>query len=251
MPYAVLQTELGKPTIEQMGRAFRSVPGLTPMDAHILGNDAFGVLVKNFSEPQSIALQGALRIEGVETEIVDQSLLPVLPAKHIVHRLDCAPEHLMIYDPAGRGFALEWRHVMFIAAGAVRMTEFVRERQRREKISYTGNGLPIRDVDYDLVSREEQNFHLLAEIFVANGTLRYTVQADKFNFSYLGPRKANDPITNFALLVRDLAQFATGAALNQGAEAIRSGDSLGFTYPSQNAFYEETVWSLWQLKKLT
>lgn len=249
MPYAVLQTELGKPTIEQMGRAFRSVPGLTPMDAHILGNDAFGILVKNFSESQSVALQGALRIEGVETEIVDQSLLPVLPAKHLVHRLDCTPEHLMIHDPAGRGFALEWRHVMFIAAGAVRLTEFVRERQRREKTSYTGNGLPIRDIDYDLVSREEQNFHLLAEIFVASGTLRYSLQADKFSFDYLGARKVQNTAVNFASLIRDLAQYGTNATLNQGAEAIQNGAASGFTYPSQNAFGEEIVWSLWQLKK--
>ncbi len=250
MPCAVLQTELGKPTIEQMARAFRSVPGLTPMDARILGNDAFGILVKNFSESQAAAMQGALRIEGVETEIVDQSLLPVLPAKHNVHRLDCAPEHLMIYDPVGRGFALDWRHIMFIAAGAVRLTEFVRERQRREKISYTGGGEPYRDVDYDLVSREEQNFHLLADVIVAGGTLRYSLQADKFNFGYLGSRQVQETAANFSLLVRDFAQFGTAAMLNRGAKTIQIGASEGFTYPSQNAFTEEIVWSLWQLKKL-
>jgi hypothetical protein len=233
-----------------MARAFRSVPGLTPMDAHILGNDAFGILVKGFSEPQASAMQGALRIEGVETEILDQALLPVLPAKHIVHRLDCTPEHLMIFDSSSRGFALEWRHVIFIAAGAVRLTEFVRERQRREKISYTGNGLPIRDLDYDLVSREEQNIHLIAEIIVVGGTLRYSLQADKFNFDYLGPRKMPETAANFALLVRDLVQFGTVAALNQGAETIQNGATNVFTYPSQNAFSEEIVWSLWQLKKL-
>jgi hypothetical protein len=251
MPYAVLQTELGKPTIEQMVRAFRSVPGLTPADAHILGNDAFGIMVKNFSELQALAMQGALRAEGVETEIVDQALLPVLPAKHIVHRLDCTPEHLLIYDPVGRSFALDWRHITLIAAGAVRLTEFVRERQPREKISYTGYGMAIRDVDYETVSREEHNFHLLVEIIVAGGTLRYSFQADKFNFDYLGPRKLKDTAANFALLVHDLAQFGAGAALSRGAEAIQKGDSLGFAYPSQNAFYEEIIWSLWQLKKLT
>jgi hypothetical protein len=247
----VLQTELGKPTIEQMARAFRSVPGLTPFDAQILGNDAFGILVKNFSEPQALAMQGALRAEGVETETVDQALLPVLPAKHIVHRLDCTPEHLLIYDPVGRSFALDWQHITLIATGAVRLTEFVRERQPRQKISYNGYGMAIRDVDYDLVSREEQNFHLLAELIVAGGTLRYALQADKFNFDYLGPRKVKDAAANFELLIRDLTQFGTSAALNRGTEAIQKGDSIGFTYPSQNAFYEEIVWSLWQLKKLT
>lgn len=251
MPYAVLQTELGQPTIEQMARAFRSVPGLTPIDAHILGQDAFGILVKNFSEPQALAMQGALRAEGVETEIVDQAQLPALPAKHIVRRLDCTLEHLLIYDPAGRSFALDWRHIMLITAGAVRLTEFVRERQRREKISYTGHGMAIPEAEYDTVSREEQNYHLLAEIFVAGGTLRYSLQATKFNFDYLATRKLKDTAANFALFVRDLTQFATSAALNRGAEAIQKGDSIGFTYPSQNAFHEESVWSLWQLKKVS
>ena len=102
MPYAVLQTDLNPPGLDQLQRAFRLVPGLTAGDAHILGQDAFGILVKNFSEEQAGALQGALRGEGVETEIVDQSFLPELPPKKIVQRLDCLPEHLLIYDPLGR-----------------------------------------------------------------------------------------------------------------------------------------------------
>src|SRR2546423_2858122 len=136
MPYAVLQIDLNAPNVEQMARAFRSVPGLTAADAHILGHDAFGILVKDFSEQQAGALQAALRREGVETEVVEQSLLPALPPTHFVHQLDCTPEHLLIYDPIGKSFALEWRHVIFVAAGAVLLTDFVRE-QREPKARVT------------------------------------------------------------------------------------------------------------------
>src|SRR6185436_1321218 len=132
MPYAVLQTDLNPPSFELLRRVFPLVPGLTASDAAILGKDAFGVLVKNFSEQQAAALQGALRREGIETEIVDQSFLPELPATKFVSRVDCRPEHLLIYDPLGRSFPLPWPHLMFIAAGNVKLSEFVREREATE-----------------------------------------------------------------------------------------------------------------------
>jgi hypothetical protein len=249
MPYAVLQTDLNTPSIEQMRRAFRSVPRLTPWDASILGNDAFGILVKDFSETQAGALQGALRAEGVETEIVDRSHLPALPQTHFVHRLDCTPEHLLIYDPLGKSFTLDWRHIMFVAAGSVRPTDFVRH-QEKQPVPYHRRGRMIEEVECETVSREEQNFHLLAEIIVTDAVLRYSVTADKFNFAYLGERNMQSTEANFSLLVRDLVTFGANAALNRGAEALSQDATKMFSYPSKNAFYEEIVWSLWQLRKV-
>ena len=247
MPYAVLQTELRTPTIEQMARAFRSVPGLTPADAQILGRDAFGILVKDFSEAQAGKLQGALRDEGVETEIVEQSLLPALPPIKFVHRLDCTPEHLLIYDPLGKTFALEWRHIMFIAAGAVRLTEFVREPRKPKTRVTTGRYQTPVYIESD--TKEERHFHLLCEIIITGAAVRYSFAADKFNFTGLGERNLKNTVANFSLLVRDLVQFSAQVALNQGAEALRQDATKFFSYPSKNAFYEEIVWSLWQMRK--
>src|ERR1041384_7850115 len=137
MPYAVLQTDLNTPSVEQIARAFPSVPGLVAAGARILGNDAFGMLVKDFSAEQAGALQAALRAEGVETEVVEQSLLPALPPTHFVHRLDCTPEHLLIYDPVGKTFALEWRHIILVAAGAVTLVDFIQERRLKVPVHLT------------------------------------------------------------------------------------------------------------------
>lgn len=247
MPYAVLQTDLNTPTIEQMRRAFPSVPGLTATDAHILGNDAFGILVKDFSESQARALRAALRAEGVETEVVEQSLLPALPPTHFVHQLDCTSEHLLIYDPIGKSFTLEWRHIILIAAGAVRLTEFVRE-QRKPKTRVT-SGRYQTPVCFDQDTKEKREFHCVAEIIITGAALRYSLTADKFNFSGLGERNMKNTVANFSLLVRDLIQFSTNATLNRGAAALRDDATRLFNYPTKNAFYEEIVWSLWQLKK--
>jgi len=79
--------------------------------------------------------------------------------------------------------------------------------------------------------------------------LRFCLNAEKFNFSYLGERKTKDPARNFALLIQDAIQFSPHAARNRGAESIRVDREQVFAYPSKNAFHEEVVWILWQMKK--
>jgi hypothetical protein len=249
MLYAVLQTDLNPPGHDQLLRAFRIVPGLTPYDAKILGNDAFGVLVKNFSAEQSAALQGALRGEGIETEIVEQSLLPEMPPAKIVHRLECHPEHLVIFDPFGNSFPLEWRHVLLIAAGAVRLSEFVRREVKRPVQRYHGSGQVSDEVESDSVTREERNFHLLGEIIITGAALRYSFAADKFDFAGLKARNLNSPAGNFCLFVREMIQFCPHAGSNRGASGLAHKAPEIFSYPTKNAFHEEIVWMLWQIKK--
>ena len=249
MRHAVLQTDLNPPGHDQLLRAFRTVPGLTPYDASILGHDAFGILVKNFSAEQAAALHGALRSEGVETEIVEQSLLPEVPPAKTVHRLECQPEHLLVFDPLGQSFPLEWRHVFLIAAGAVRVSKFVRREVKRPVRRYHGSGHVSEEVESDSVTREERNFHLLGEIIIAGAALRYSFAADKFNFGCLGARRTDSLVGNFGLFLRDLAQFAPHAGLNRGASGLVRETPEIFSYPTKNAFHEEIVWMLWQMKK--
>lgn len=246
MPYAVLQTDLSSPTIEQLRRAARLVPGLTSHDASILGQDAFGILVNNFSAQQAGALQGALRSEGVETEVVEQSRLPALPRTHFVHRLDVTPEHLIIYDPLGKSFSLPWPHLLFIAAGAVRLTDFVRRQQPRPRTRYTGAGHPYEDTDYDTVTREERNFHLLADLIITGATLRYSLDASRFHFAGPAATPAGDVAASFSTLLRAMISAAPQAKLNRGAAALRGETPPPFSYPSKNAYHEELIWSLWR-----
>jgi hypothetical protein len=165
-----------------------------------------------------------------------------------VHRLDCSPEHLLLYDPVGRSFALDWRHIIFLAAGAVRMSDFVQQRKQLPTVVQRGR-FQTPTAEYEFVSREERNFHLIGEIIITGAALRYSFAADKFNFSYLGERNTKDPAANFVSLVRDLAQFSANARLNRGAATMRGDAAQIFSYPSRNAFYEEIIWTLWQMKK--
>lgn len=247
MPFAVVQSDLTPPPVERLKRAFQHVRGLTAADAFILGSDAYGVLVKNFTADQAVALQGALRTEGIETEVVDQDALPQLPPAKQVTRMDCLPQHLLLYDPLGRSFSLPWPHVSLVAAGWVQLTEFVREANERPLLHYTGAGPVQVGVETDYTSREQRSLRPIGEIFITGNVLRYAFSADKFNFQYLGERRTADAADNFVMLVRDLAGHTAKGTLSRGAEIIGRGERA--VYPSRNAFCEEIVWTLWQRQK--
>jgi len=251
MPYAILQTDLTPSSLDQLKRAFRTVKFLTEVDAYTLGSDAFGIIVKNLEADRAAALQSALRAEGVETEIADQRALPEMPATKFVSRLDCLPDGLLIYDPLGRSFRLEWGHILMIAAGSVRLTEFAWVEKIRYETRYDWQGHPRVEQVRDVSTKEEQNFHLVLEIILTRAVGRYSVTADRFNFACLGERQTNSLPENFALLVRDLIRFAPQAALNRGALHLRENSWELFTYPSKNAFFEEIIWLLWRMQPAT
>ena len=97
--------------------------------------------------------------------------------------------------------------------------------------------------------REQLSHHLVREIILTRSVQRFSITADKFNFSYLGERRTKSLPTNFTLLVRDLIQFAPHATLNHGAQLLRDNAAEVWSYPSKNAFTEEIIWMLWQMKK--
>lgn len=249
MPCALIQQVPAPPTVEKLQRAFRAVRFLTASDAHTLARDGYGILVKNLSIGDATALQHALHAEGVETEVVEQHLLPELPVTKFVTRLDCRPEALMLYDPLGRSFPLEWRHIIMIAAGSVSLSDFTRVEQTRRVVKFNGHGDPYMDTETDTTFRETTNNHLLVEIILTRSVQRYSITADKFNFSYLGERRTKSLPANFTLLVRDLIQFAPQATLNHGAQVLRDNAAEVWSYPSKNVFTEEIIWMLWQMKK--
>ena len=244
MNFAVLQKTLDIPPVEKIEQALKSIEGFTRLDAYTFANDAYGILVKNLSAEQANAFAQALYVQGVETDVVSQSELPALPQTKFVHQLDCTTDGLTIYDSIGRSFSLEWKYVMMIAAGCVRMIDFERMTKTIWETDGQGNRYPRTDSS----SFEKQNDHMLLEIIVSGAVLRYSASAEKLRFGYLGERRTKSLPQNFALLVQDLTAFAPNAMLNRGAFFLKQNENL-FSYPSKNAFFEEITWLLWRMKK--
>ncbi len=252
MSYAIVQASLEPPDIEAMRRAFALTPTLTAVDADILGRDAFGILVKGKTLEAATGIHAALKAQGVETFVVSESDLPELPPTKFVNRLDFSDDALMIYDPLGRSFPLEWKHLMLIAAGHVRLTEFNRVRTEKRVKRYTADGgmYYVTEVDYD--TREQQNAQWMLELVLTRGVARYSIKADGralMLFNCLGDRRTRDTARNFALLVQALCHRAPHAGLNRGAYHIREGSAEPFPYPTRNAFQEEITWLIWQMRQ--
>jgi hypothetical protein len=253
MTYAVMQTGLEPPSTEQLKNGFQHVPGLTAMDATILGKDALGVLVKGFELERAAAMQSALAAQGVETEVVEEAALTELPPPKGLTKVEFTPEALRIEDVLGRSFPLEWNNILLIAAGRARFTEFKTElveklhlaRAARHRYGYGPT------VVAESETREEQKDHWLLEIITRQAALRYRLLADRLEslllFQCLGERRKKDPAGNLSLFVRDLAQFAPEALLNHGAFYMVEDSNPSFSYPSQTAFYREITWLLWMV----
>ena len=251
MEYMVLQKGAEPPTIEQLKRAFGAVPGLLAPDALPLCKETFGTIVRGFSEAQAAALQAGLKAQGIETEIIDNSQWPVLPVTKTIRRLECAPEALMIYDPYGRKFPIEWGQVMLIAAGSVRQATFERKRteivQTKIKLVH-GIPIPERTVTVGFSTQEGQAEANCLEIILTRGVAQYSIEAKGFNYEYLGERVTQNPAANFALLLRDLVKYAPGAKLNRGATAMLAEPPSSVAYPHKNSLQDEIQWLLWRLK---
>jgi len=248
------QTEVQPPAIEQLKRAFGKIPGLTAYDANKYCQETFGMIARNFTGEQATVLQAALAAEGIETEVVEETRLPALPAGKMVRRVEITPQALMIYDPVGQKFPLEWGHVMVIAAGKVSVAEFMRVREEREASNYDLSNLnrrnqrqPKKITEY--TSKEKQREQYLLEIILSRAVMRYGIEADRFDFGCLGERAKTDEAGDFCLLVRELAKRAPQAALNRGARAMVAGPGASVSYKSRNILNEEMIWQLWRMSQ--
>ena len=107
------------------------------------------------------------------------------------------------------------------------------------------DSMPVTDFVHD----EEKKFHLCLEIITMRSVLRFSAQADRLNYMYLGARRADRAANNFPLLVQDILRFAPQAAVNSGAFNIRERAQRLFDYPARGAFIEEITWLLWRMKQ--
>ncbi len=268
MGYVVLQKDLEPPPIEKMKAAFHGVPGLTAADAMLMCKHSMGILVRELKQEQALQVQAGLAAQGIETAIAEQSELPALPPMRHLMRVECTADALIIYDPLGNKFPLDWQDVMLVAAGRVAVIEFKRVSTPAMPTMDQGGGLGVIDellfknsgfqvrgaqVPYpepNYETKEEHHQRWMAEIVIRGGGLRYNLEAEQptqLLFFYLGDRRTNDVSENFKLLVQDICQYAPEAALNRGAYYLREGNPTGFVYSGKNVFYDELTWLLWKL----
>ena len=236
MGYAIMQKELVVPDLGQLKRAFTVLPQLTDMDAQTVVHDAYGIIMRGLDLESAGLLQSALQLEGVHTEVIDESKLPsFLPAK-VVHQIELGASHLTLYDPMKRVSEVPWGDIMLLAAGLVR----TRGQHKVRELETIGGTR----------SREEVAEHLVIEIFLNGGTARYSVNGDDFIWEHLGARMTGDKPMNFVLTLAELSRRAPQAGMNRGAFLGAQDPPELFPYPSRQMFNEELTWMFWRIGKM-
>ncbi len=249
--YALLQRSLEIPGIEQLKKAFTAVRCLVDADAAGLANDAYGILVRDLNAEDAYRLQGALQTVGIETELLPVNLLPVVPPTKYVRQVGFGPDALLIFDPIGRPFPVEWRHLMLIAAGNLLTTQFNR-RAASNSVGIRrwnpGMNRPHGMEEPERIDvREERAWTMTLELVLTRGVARFSLMvAGSAGALYrcLEERQTGDPRENLRLLVERLAQASPQAMLNRGAWSLRQSPPTLFEYPSKNAFFEEMIWMM-------
>jgi len=123
MKYAVVQSDLVKPTPQALKAAFRGVEEFVDIDAAAISNDAYGIITGGLDHDLATRLAVALNAQGINTQVVPDTDFPVLsPAKHI-RRLDCTTDCMILYDAIGRTTPVPWDRVVMVAAGLVTVSE--------------------------------------------------------------------------------------------------------------------------------
>lgn len=251
MSFAILQKELVVPDVEQLKRAFSVSPHLRDIDAQNAAHDAYGILLRGLDEESAGTLQAALLAEGIETELVKESALPAISLGKITKRVEFGPGPLLAYDSLNHASEVPWAAVMFIAAGYVRTGEVRKHRSVKEEAQLRSVAAAPPDESGALKPGDEERYHMLLEIFLRDGSTRYSIAADDFLFGCLGSGLSDDLALNFVALIQMLVAQAPHAGLNRGAMKASQEPPELFPYPSRATFVGEMTWMLWRIGRLT
>jgi hypothetical protein len=143
-----------------------------------------------------------------------------------------------------------WDQIALIASGNVRVRETRKVRTTLEEPPSHAAGIAY-DTLSDSHTKAVENEHLMLELFLSDGTSRFTFAMDEFAFDCIAERLSHDRTHNFMLLVQELEKNTPFASLNRGAFVACQRPPQLFTYPSRPAFNEELIWMLWRMDQLS
>ncbi len=252
--YAIASGTFDPVPREMLASALQGVPGLTPADAPNVCGDGCGFLARQLLAEQAAKFLANLQRAGVVTDLVAEASLPVLPTRRMIRKAELTPGALLVDDALGRLTPLAWSDLVLIAAGSVCEAVFSRARYEWEETRtdllhlahFAVIPIPVKETKVGYDSRESGEWALRAELLLANGTTRLSIEAEQFSYAGLKGLLTQNLATNFCLLVRELVRNAPQAALNRGASLILGEPWELAYYDNRAAFQNETAWRLWR-----
>jgi len=253
--YALMKRSAEPVEQDTFVRAFRGVPGLTPVDAKVIGNLESGMLVRKLNLDQAIALQANLKAVGIQTEVVAEMALPVLSESRIIRSLEFSAETLAVRDVMQRSTTIAKQDFKLLAAGSVRTAAFSRRRIETQEVRAHTLHIPIHafplmipivqhETRVQYMARESEEWVLRAEIMAVNQ--RFVIEGENFDYGCLSSAMTQDIATNFCLLIHKLASKFSPSLVCRGVRSILADPPDFAYYTNKDAFHNELLWLLWR-----
>lgn len=248
MRYALLQQTLEQTiTRADLEEASVVAPSVARADCARLHRELFGIVVNNLEETEARALQAELARRGFPTELVAEDHLPQLPAARRTPGMSIEPAGLVCLDHYGNREVFPWDQFVFAAAGFLLHLQNRPERVMEWQIDAGPRGSVSRRVGFSTVSTWKNEPEFRVEFFFAGNIGRWQCVVTETALARFNDRpvRLRDRDALRAML-QQLQQLPPDRT-NLGIKKAAAGEV--FTYPSERAFEEEIVWSLYRLSR--
>jgi hypothetical protein len=233
--------------------AFRGIP---MADAAMAVRRCRGIVAEGVARAEAEGLAARLGAEGVSARAMPEASLAVLPAPLLLARLGPAPDGMRA-EVRGSGERLvPWPRVRLVATAHLTATTQTKVQgkegpsagdmaMRAGAMALTG--IPIsfgkKKATERTVSRTE--FLLLVDVVLRDPAERLRVQAQRFDWSGLGPRMAYNALANVRALAEEILRASACASRSLGTDLLLSGGPLtSLGYRGIEEFEREERWLL-------
>lgn len=195
--------------------------GMTRTDAAIQARLAPGVVRGEYSPQQAAAAAVAIRLLGLQAQIIPGPDVPVLHPQERVHHLRWPEGGLLVLDPLGsHAETVPWEHLDLMSVGLVSSDVGKPVTPRSATVLATGRQ-HLTEGGSTAVSPPQ-----LEMLLVCRDPFRVLrLEAPHLNYEFLGSRRLAGSAENFRLLAEDLLALAPHAYRTPATRAWLRGDS--------------------------
>ena len=192
------------------------------------------------SEHRHDELQARLLQQGIVVERTKDAWLGV-PRSTSCRRAAVEPEGLKVFDLYGRDTLIPFHRVLLLACGVVTRGEVERTKDART-VRHGRHAIEVEDAEYGVVERDD----VVLDIVTAEPTRRYRIEANRFDYGYLGDRKRANSAENLAMLIGDVMAARPAIATGPGVERLLAGARKHERYRNARELDLEIAWLLWR-----
>jgi hypothetical protein len=259
--FTVILADLKGAEHKQLTDFFISYHNNTLDKASWLARRCNGILIENAAEEDIKSAEEICSRLNINIIIWPAAELASVPPSVKCINLNCQPaglEYTIVTQGTGM---IQWNDIIIASSGLVKeeKNKTVSQKHERTFIEQAASGLIMATTGLPItIGKKKETTKEITEIFEYNYLEIFTdkepycirVDADNFNYNYLGNRKQYSGKLNYRILIEDINKFAVTALKNRSFTAIINKEQVSlFTFDSYESFRKESRWLLTLAKK--